>query len=296
MVDPVVQQSVPKQGELTWALTLVLASLSGAFGGILNVLRLLEPRDIFEGKPIPSGGRLLGAITLGGIIGSGGAIAMLFVSSAAGKLNTADNTSNMLTLISLGVISGFLGYRLLSGVADRLEKDVLQIQGKADAQDREIQQSKLQMEFVEAITQGLVAADNEKLGVSELTEPIRKLEAVRVKVPADRKIGIVLGRLYVRREEYDQAICVLSEVLAAKKAAGTGSDADAAALLYNRACYLAVLAGKTADPTKQTALKEKAYVDLESSVKFSPDNKKEAAVDDDFSALKSEDKFKTLIA
>lgn len=103
-------------------------------------------------------------------------------------------------------------------------------------------------------------------------------------MPTERRTAILLGRLYRQEEQLSKAIEVLSEVVAARQKEGSGSDVDTADILYNRACYLALMAATRPEPEK-SELMQKAEADLKRSIEISPTNRSEAAVDPDMKLL-----------
>ena len=83
---------MPEKITMGWIEILALMIIAGAFGGVLDVLQLIDIRKLIEqdGPVLPSKRRFLGALCLGAVGGTGGALAMLFVIAATAKLDTSD--------------------------------------------------------------------------------------------------------------------------------------------------------------------------------------------------------------
>ncbi|MFQ5913909.1 MAG: hypothetical protein ACE5JS_12055, partial [Nitrospinota bacterium] len=111
---------------LSFSQGLVIVISSSAFGGFLQGL-FQTPWWLEEtGQPKSPGTEsslVLVLIRLGIsiLIGVGGGFAVLLASIWLKALNLADTPLNILNLIALGVVAGFVGYRILPRVARGLE-------------------------------------------------------------------------------------------------------------------------------------------------------------------------------
>jgi len=133
------------------------------------------------------------------------------------------------------------------------------------------------------------ATDQDRLGAIDL------LLALRGQFATDRKLNLLLGRLYRMNKDFDNAIQALSVFLDEKKKKGEAKDKDYADLLYNRACYHALKAG-VLGPDQGAAEREAACKDLVASIELVPENKLEAKGEPDFSALAGDPTFKAIIS
>ncbi len=278
---------------------IVVMCISGVFGGILNVLQDIDIRKLVQegDRAISSVPRFVAGLVLGGFRGSGGAIAMLFLLAVADKLPTTATSKNIVILFSLGVVSGFIGYRLLRRVAASVEKQIEEAVGRTEKKIEEVEDRvDKDVRLADALRWGEITAEREVVLPSDLRAPIEDLEEVRREMPSESQVGIMLGRLYVEKsDDVRKGIRVLSEVLEAKKKEGADKDEYAADLLYNRACYFNLIANKASGPEKNE-LKEKAYEDLEASIRLAPENKDDALVDPVLESLRHEERFGILIS
>lgn len=306
---------------MSWIEILLIVVFSGAFGGILDVLRLIDIRKLIEEKEISfvSRWRFFYALTLGGVIGSGGGFAMLVLLTSTSKLQTINTPENILFLIGLGVVSGFLGYSLLLGMAQRVKDQVdKQIDDRVEASEQktnrkiEVTEERITRnvnEFATAIQKAFAAANAlDQLNSNETAFPpdektkiqmdakvaLTDIENARLSMPDDRTIGIMTARLYKGLKDLSRAIEVLTQVLNKRIKANLNNN-DTAALLYNRACYYCLSAAKLDDTDPQKIeLKEKAYTDLEKSLSID-DCRAYAATDDDLKLIWEEPRFKKLL-
>lgn len=206
-----------------------------------------------------------------------------------------------LFLVVIGIV-GFITFyvpeHLYEQIAERLRPHVIEVlkpevitavQEKAAEIDERAQ---IAAEYSDTITTAITAFEP-IVTPQDRDDAIKKLLAISAKHPTNRKIHIMLGRLYRRGEKYDEAVRILAEFLRAKEARGQ-MDKDYADALYNRACYICLKASKLPQ-TEREKYKQEAYQDLEKSFQISPENKIDAAVDDDFLLVKNEDRFRKLI-
>ncbi len=294
-----------------WIEILILMIIAGAFGGLLDVLQLIDIRKLIEqGGPILSSKRrFAGALCLGCTGGAGGSLAMLFVVAATAKLDTSDSAPNRLMLISLGVVSGFLGYRVLRSVAQRVEKQIQEVEARTDRKiqesvarveattEKKIAENAMRAEYFEAVNLGLLVAENRNAPLSANLEAISRLEEFVKQAPDDRQASIILSNIYAKTEDYDKAIKILTDLINVLETKGPGRKMDVGDALYNRACMLNLMADKHSEDTqRRQELRQKTFEDLESAVQLSPLNKEQAKSDTDLKSLAGEDRFKRLTA
>jgi hypothetical protein len=117
----------------------------------------------------------------------------------------------------------------------------------------------------------------------------RLLAALGTK-PTHRQAAITLARVYRYINHMEDGIAVLSKAIDARDRDKSPENPDTAALLYNRACYHALLA----DERKSVSLKDLAISDLERSTKIDNTNRKEAKGDVDFKSLHNDPRFERL--
>jgi hypothetical protein len=109
MLQEVAQATTQVKEQFTGLGIASMMSLAGAFGGMLDVLQLIEVRRLIEqkGALVVSKRRFIAALLLGCVGGIGGVFAMIFTITATSTINTDYTPRNQLLLFSLGVVSGF---------------------------------------------------------------------------------------------------------------------------------------------------------------------------------------------
>jgi hypothetical protein len=224
-------------------------------------------------------------------VGCGAAWAMLFVTITTSKFRADDSTENRLLLVSLSIIAGFLGYRLLQGLASKLEKQVQEIDFKTEENQK---RTAALEELVAAIGVGLRALE-EGVPPAQVLDAVRILNETRSKLPMNRSAAIILARLqHEALGDTERGVAVLTDAIEAKRREGSDRDKDAADLRYNRACYCSVLAGK--DASNRARHVAQALDDLAISCELSPDNKREAQADKDFDVIRGETRFVQIVS
>ena len=101
--------------------------------------------------------------------------------------------------------------------------------------------------------------------------------------------------MYKLQKNYQSAIKICDDFLEHKKLASE-LDKDYADVLYNKACYYALLYDETDEATKKEECKKASLASLSRSIEISPDNKTDAETDQDFNALRSLPEFRDLIS
>jgi hypothetical protein len=280
---------------LTWLKVIGLMAIPGFLGGVLDVLQLIDLKRLVcaeDYAPVGSWKRFWSAVALGGCGGCGGAVAVLFLGVWTNQLDTTkSDTRNMVLLATLGLVSGFLGYKALKKVADNVDKRFSDIQDDIKrAEARAVEES--------ALLDQCLSALRTNAPESEIATLAKKLESVHQRRQADRRVGIVLGNLHDRLKNYNEAIAVVTRVLAGKSKLNTSSDTDAGDLLFNRACYripLLVQARQNHSDADEARIKEDIMADLKRAVSLNPTNKDIARGDADLQILRGDQAFQDLI-
>lgn len=286
---------------LRLGLILALLSAGGAVGGFLELIRNLKFQDSgfsLDGQKL-SWLQFFGLFLIEGILGIGGALAVTLVMLLARQFPTQASTQPELVLLTLYVVAGFAGRRILPIVSRGLEQKLEEATRVANEAKKKAQDATKLASATEPLTAALALLREPKSAAEERMESMRELELVFDADRNNRKVAIILGRLHEESPQLEEdgtkrltaAINVLSKFLDAKKAAAA-EDIDYAAGLYNRACYrmrLYEMSGNLAD-------RESGYRDLERSVEIDPANKDEAKVDAYFPSVRNDERFKKITA
>lgn len=108
--------------------------------------------------------------------------------------------------------------------------------------------------------------------------------------PTDRMQTIMLARLYRAVGRIEEAVTLFNRFLESKDKLGE-KDKDYSDILYNRACYKALLANQTDDDNQRRS----AIEDLKISIQLSPENLLDARVDSDLDCLRGDLGLKELL-
>jgi len=286
---------------MTIFLALLVACVPGLAGGLVNAVTQLadsgkSEQDYAAAKGVP----LWLFVVSQCAVGVGGALAFMLVLIWVGKFpDTPAKPSEWLFLITLSFVAGFVGHRILTRVAARLEKQVEdELQKRLPEVKAEVARKEVdpKMRAALAVMSAFTNLSNKK-GVlpQTFTEDVRELEAARKDLPLHRQVNIVLGRLYAEGlSDLDRAIAVLSEFIEKKTAAGQGADKDTADSLFNRACYYSHKA-KDVSGEEADRLKKLALADLEASIRLAPENIEDAKEDPDLAPIRETGQFKNLL-
>jgi len=273
-----------------WTEILLLLVVFGAIGGVLQVLSLLNPKDILrDGKAtIGSYPRFLATVAIGTVSGAGGGIAYGAILALADKFDEPLEASDRLLIAGTALAAGFLGIWMIKRLAIQIDEEALR-RLETRTEKRIVEEAASIGEYSDAIDIARDVLQKDTKGADrtldgQRREALAKLEKVRPHSRHSRPLGIYLGRLYRQLGDLDSAIQVLSEVIEARKKERR-VGVDLAALLYNRACYRNLLAGRTNDPRKAAELRSQAWEDLRECVRLSPADLDEARHDDDLVGL-----------
>lgn len=278
-----------------WFEVLAFAVASGALGGLIGVFRDFDIPALMRGDKlyVQSRNRLFAAIAISALSGVGGSIAVLSVLILDGKFQTPPTDPVRLSLCSLGTVAGFIGFTVLNSLARGLARRIDQQAERVTDLQRSIAHNVEQLEgqsVDSAIALGFATANQATLGnVTEeaLTVAIRRVSAALDKQPTNRTVGIILGRLYRWSNNYQQAIDALGRVLQARDAARIPPDKDTGALLYNRACYHALMVQREDGQDHWS----QAFADLRGAVLLDPTNVAAAKIDGDFALIMADPRF-----
>jgi tetratricopeptide (TPR) repeat protein len=272
---------------------LTLVVLSGLGGGFISaVASLLQLGKTDKGYEAAKGMSLPVFVWGRGVLGIGGAFAVMLAIISASRYKDEATASNLLFLTSVCLVAGFVGERLLTAVARRVEDQIAAVDKKVDEKTEETQQYVKVQSNILAALQSLSTRNYEPTTISQ---HIKDLESGRQQPQfrLDRTLNIVLARLYADgRQDYDKAIAVLKEFIQ-EKTKQAPADVNVADAYFNIACYLvrkikATPSGDTADLRKQ------ALEALAQSVRITPQNAQDAPHDEDLEFFLGDPDFKKI--
>ncbi len=242
------------------------------------------------------------------------AAAAYIASGMKDPATAAVGASAMIVYFSiLGFLSGYLLMRLAAAPALRAAD--VDLAGRIDRVDAKVDEvadafTKRTDEAIRGVEHAIQRADQAGLAAliesaladlrrdppldSSLDQDIHELEPLVGRSPTDRRLHIVLGRLYDYFCRYDKSIPLLTSFLEAKKAKGETTDQDVADVLYNRACSRS-LKSAAASGEERERLQKQALDDLRKSIELLPPNRGEAACDRDFKPMTAFDEFTRLV-
>jgi len=288
-----------------WLDVLLCFALSGAFGGVLGAIQVADISTLLRSSlsahwtPFRAYNVTL-ALVIGALGGIGGAIAAMLVMALDSKIAIPVQDTHRLIYIGMGTVAGFLGFKLLGKIAERvgtwleIEKEVKK-QVERSTTEIIAQERKRADELISAITKAL-AAQEPHASERVVADAVAALERVRGEAPDNRTAAMMLGWLYASKQnDIKKAIAVLTDALGAMKARRTEEPQNVADVLYNRACYFYRLA-EGAQEAEKSNLKASMYKDLEDSVRLKPENAQDALNEPhDFENVKSDAEFRRLV-
>jgi hypothetical protein len=168
----------------------------------------------------------------------------------------------------------------LTEVVTNVEGSLTKVEGKTD--------------YASALVIALTSLENTAT-ILDREGALAQLQKLRAEDLVDRRIAILSGRLLRKLGRIDQAITVLSDFIVAKTVRRE-MDVDYADAHYNRACYHLVKRAEVTDPDAKDALLERVYDDLAVSIRYNPQNVKDARDDSDFAEIRDEPRFKEIVA
>ncbi len=291
-----------------WLFVLAVMVVCGAFGGMLAALSSLDISMLIQGRGqrIGKSHEVIGALLVGSVGGIGGAVAVLAIIVADGKLASPPRDAEVLGLCALGITAGFVGFKLIKLLANRLGAEI-ETQIKDNRSDmialtkrvEEAEKHASQMAALNAaVFEGFeIANRKERAPKAEIQGALERVRASLNDYPTDRTAGIIAARLLRNLRRLPEAIVQLTTVLDTRNKSGIQENSDTAALLFNRACYRNILADTLGEvPDQQVALKTLAEQDLLNCGKLVPDDLIAALTDDDLTSLRSRPKIQAAIA
>ena len=256
-----------------WVEILLLFMIAGMLGGILAALQYTDVSALIEHPPSVLGWQRIASVMLAllvsGLGGVGGALAALFLLLMDNKIAAGPlNDQSRLTYVATGVVTGFLGFRLMKYVAMRFE-DVTRRAAEEQAErtatsvvEERLRFDQQKLTRMEAINLGRMSQISEY--AQNAPAAIERLLPIYQNNVADREVAILLAWLQANRtKNLPQAIATLSESIQALSR--QNDEPNQADLLYNRACYHA----RRSDLEGEA---EAALHDLAASCRIKPEN------------------------
>lgn len=187
----------------------------------------------------------------------------------------------------------------ISSVQGRLDESQADILRDLKRTLENVSQALKQVQYQNALNRDVERAINLLQGSNalavEVQQSISDLEIRMRDEPLDRKLNIVLARMYAEQTgNRARAIDVLTEYVDRKTRKGEGTDRDTADALYNIACYYSLESEKSSAERREE-LKQKALKALEQSLKLHPNNVLGAVEDADLSPIREMEEFTALV-
>jgi hypothetical protein len=272
------------------ALLIVVILLSGAFGGLIMGFDSSRPNKVNlpfrSGRSVPLG--MFGDM----LIGAAASLAISFVTDPLFNTTPDDDpfgkSRGVVRLVSLGVISGFAGIKVLTSMSDLpirlINASRAQIMDQVQEQDRSRELIRQVEDTLREVDQR--AKTDEAAAQADLDKAEQAIEQVLKHLPDDPRSLVVSAKVFRRKAElnvggkadpwWQSAIDVLTNALRI--------DPTYDRAHYNRACYYALIK------------KEKeALADLKQAVALFAPNRVFARGDSDFASLKGNAEFQKLI-
>lgn len=274
-------------------------SIGGALGGTAEYLRQIAYRDN-EWRTNSDATSLGPGILLAlfsAAIGVSGAIGFQFVLILLKSYRDTNTAENILFFLAVSVAAGFGARRLLPAMSESLEGKIKHVKEETDRVDEKATEAT--EEAREAERRATVAAQEahkamittRAIGalISGAPDGDKKLSIVGLtplveKEQRNRHLVIILGRLHRALEDYPTAISVLDKFLNLKEREEE-YDKDYADVLYNKACYQALLYNEAEEVAEKEEYKRTALETLARSIELSPENKGDAENDPDLTPL-----------
>jgi tetratricopeptide (TPR) repeat protein len=240
-----------------WQQMLVLLS-GGVIGGFIAGQRDCSQHKIL----LPSGRKIELGIIGDALIGAATSLSVYgaAIASKLASIPEDNDTHLLLKLIAVGIIAGFAGIPLLSGISDRLVRDVQGVKKRVESVERK-----------EESLRKSIRGDS-------LLEQKRYEEAERIfndalSLDPDNELAVIgLAKVFRWTGRIEQAILLLTEFINRKR--------DASRAIYNRACYKALLNQN-----------REAISDLKRAIQLDPFYHQYAQKDPDFESIRSDPEF-----
>jgi tetratricopeptide (TPR) repeat protein len=237
------------------------------------------------------------------LIGWAGGWAVLFIFVATRWWEHEAGTNSLsIFVLTLSVASGFGARRLLPQLADRLKKQIEETSLKVEQVEKNVQAAQGEVKAVmetsnriDLLSRARAAHAIPTSTAGDVFKSIEELRGLMKADPLDREVVIVLGNLLAKAKQLPAAIAALTRFVDAK-AAAEQNDTDLSDVLFNRACYNALLwkqAGVEAHAAEE--YRRRAIKDCEVSFRLSPANRKEAELDRDLAPLMQDADYQAML-
>lgn len=298
--SPKPSQDPPKAPHSVWFLLATIV-IAGGFGGFVDGLSTKKSYQFTFGtysKELGSVGDLL--------VGMAAAVAIFAVAGSVFSLpDDKDIYTPMgfLKLVAWGVLSGYLGTRLLDRVSSEVVQKIAVKAAREEVKEAVAQNETVQQNIREAeqeVSQflakrdALTAQKDEKEAAKLLDHAVRKYELVLKTEPANAAAHIGLANTYSYKAEFRAtALQKNAGDMWAKAIDVAGAlikqDSQSSKAYYNRACYKAL-----ANDAKKYSLAD-IVGDLKRAIEIDPNLKAYAQDDQDFVGLRGKKEFDELI-
>lgn len=266
--------------QLTWIQVLFAVGLPAAFGGLLQGLYVSNQRVRTHDGRVQFD-RV--ALTISTLFGIGGGAAAILGLLWFEQLTLDSSDENFVLLITLGVVAGFIGNRLLPLVAESLERRIAATEkGSENAVKKAEEAAGQALESANEASKALLFAKAIYAGrESQFKEIQPQFRELVQKNPSDLTVVRRLANLYKRAGKLENAEGVMTDYLGLT---GTVENHDVANALYIRACYRILQSNCPAGEDK----KQRGLKDLERAFEIDNSYKLDAENDKDLEILRAE--------
>ncbi len=307
--------------ELSWWACLLLVLVAGAIGGLIGaVLKALtyisEKLPDYEDEASVRAHQemcrrmKLKRFYLGrSVTGIGGAFAAMLAGTWIGKINYTTDTENVMSLAALCVISGTIAHKLIPGIGERLQGELMRTQMKnvtrlAEERAEETEKTIEASQIYTTVISHADTAFNTEIS-ADINLAIKELVSLRKTHPLDRTAHIYLGRLYRLKKDYNAAITTLRDFVESldeeRSGFGRTSHIDLAAGIayFNIACYHALkleeFESRGHSKPEISRLYNETLVALQEAVRLDPENLIAAQTDPDLEGVREKEEVKKLL-
>ncbi len=244
---------------------LPLSILAGAFGGIAAGIIMRSSNKIR--LPFSATREIELGLLGDGFIGAAASLSICIVAIPAFSLSLESPTAeDIVNIISMGVVSGFVGERILKGMALRPDEKLAGL----DARLNRIDKRERALE--------LTIRGDELLRSNRISQADATYDQILEFDPENARALIGKAKVQRRRGKWEQAIETLTRLIKSKP--------TKARAYYNRACYKAQCGKYTT---------EEALNDLKKAIEFEQYYKEYAPQDEDFKNLWGNPEFQRIV-